>query len=1349
MTRQQTRFLALMAGWDQASKYAEEAANSTGLAAEKLEIYQESLAAKQAKFTASFEAFSQTMLNSGLVAFAYDAGAGFLNLAAGINPAIASFIELTAVIAGATVAFNALKVSSFGASIGASIKKIGSYLGEIISTVNATGAAARAIGAASSGATDSLNFSLQTFTAGLWENIKAMAAWMVTNPVGQIMLIAGAFGIAKAAADKFGLSAEGAAKKFQEAQSAYTSTANELGQISSELKNIENRISELDDLSKLGRLTPDQKAELEDLKDSNAELERKEKMLENIARIQQEEANRAAGAAYAKTTYSSINTRYDDLEGKNVSARLNGAEYIQELLDGLRNIEKAKAKIESALSDNSLSTADIARAKGELDKLTETYNEYELELARVVPEQRKIADGISATDGPLHDIKVRIFEAIDAWDAFGKSSSMSTDNAASAITQNLASLKGHLSTLSDIEDKFKTLSEALGEFRDDGIVSLGTLSELESTFGSLSTFESFVNVVGNSKSTFTQVRNACNSLAESYINNKVYLGDLTEETKAMTIAELESIGVTNAATVVNAELAVQRVNAKVAALDHANATYADVAAIYDEAIKAETDTVAIQRLRLEKLKGRAASIDFATANSSVIASLVSEANAAGIASSKISALIQLERIRARVEAVDAGLGTGGLTGTEYREQRERLDSLARQAKAQVNSVKADLITLSDVTIKPPKISSSSGSSGSSSSNKNTKTQEQLRKEEFEALYNEKKHQLAMERISTQEFYDWLVDAKKGYMAYFKENSEEFRKYEEEAFALRKELADDYISSIDDEIEMLERQDDSESLIIAKYREKQQVIKELMEAHVAYLKSIGASEDAIANNDYLKDLLKSWWEIQDSIDDITESLNNDLADGMQSILDMTIEIVKKEGEEAKKALEEQKDEYNDIIAKRRELLKMSEQERQYQDEVSEKNKELEKIEARIASLRADDSREAAAERGALEEQRAELQKELANMQNDHYLDSADAALEKELDDWNAQQDAKIEAIEDLLDDEVRLTEIAMERLDNMNEELFQDLLTYATTYCDMSRHEFEEMWNDALAAAEKYGSYTNAMEAVPGNGKETEASKIIDQMRQNGAAWAAATTDAERDYYAKQNEKLGRQLSEVTGEKVYRDAGGHWWIGDEYLFDYGKGTGNADSSVSRKNAEKVSEIVSDMREYSKKWGSSSSDKQKIHETVALMAKDLEKYGVFVEFNSGSGKWIITQDNNDPAKKGKWLYEVYHRGGVAGGYADLRQREILAKLEVGEMILTKEHQANLSRLLDSFTPIRNIGAMLASMASKLNGGVGGNNVTVQVNAPLSVHSDISSAKFKKMAQENARYIANEVAKVVGAR
>ena len=124
-TRQQTRFLALMAGWDQASKYAEEAANSTGLAAEKLEIYRESLAAKQAKFTASFEAFSQTMLNSGLVAFVYDAGAGFLNLAAGINPAIASFIELTAVIAGATVAFNALKVSSFGSSI----KKIGSDLG--------------------------------------------------------------------------------------------------------------------------------------------------------------------------------------------------------------------------------------------------------------------------------------------------------------------------------------------------------------------------------------------------------------------------------------------------------------------------------------------------------------------------------------------------------------------------------------------------------------------------------------------------------------------------------------------------------------------------------------------------------------------------------------------------------------------------------------------------------------------------------------------------------------------------------------------------------------------------------------------------------------------------------------------------------------------------------------------------------------------------------------------------------------------------------------------------------------------------------------------------------------------
>jgi len=113
-TRQQTRFVSLMSAWERAGEYAEAAANSTGLAAEKLGIYQESLEAKQAKLTAAFEAFSQTFLNSDIIALVLDLGTGFLNLASSLNPAVIEFGEITAAIIAGATALNMLKASSIG-----------------------------------------------------------------------------------------------------------------------------------------------------------------------------------------------------------------------------------------------------------------------------------------------------------------------------------------------------------------------------------------------------------------------------------------------------------------------------------------------------------------------------------------------------------------------------------------------------------------------------------------------------------------------------------------------------------------------------------------------------------------------------------------------------------------------------------------------------------------------------------------------------------------------------------------------------------------------------------------------------------------------------------------------------------------------------------------------------------------------------------------------------------------------------------------------------------------------------------------------------------------------------------
>lgn len=1636
-TMQQTRFLALMSNWDQAKKYAQAAADSTGKAAEKLEVYQESLAAKQAKLTASFEAFSSTMLDSDFIALVYDAGAAFLNFASNADPAVVSIIEITSLIIGLTTAFNALKVSTVPTAFVNSIKSLGSVFSDIsdfgvamsvtVSSAEDASAFLRTLGyslenlntaqisylvntrglteeiikaavkeaelgeeveksilkhyAAATAktvdgeATGLLAINMEAFTAGLIANTKAMALWLITNPIGQIILIASAFGLAKAAADKLTISIE-------DATSEYNKTASELESVNNELDTTKARIEELEALAENGRLTPDQELELKDLQKTNEELTRKVQLLQNVADLQTKQVADSGEKTYTKTVYQSKEkTVFDETEGKTSPALLHGPEYIYELAraygeakNQLDDLESSKASLVDKLNNGKLNLFEkdalqkqIAELDNQIANLEITCSDYKAEITSVSAEQEEFADAMKngtaeqqayadaiyraidygqvfdeSLTGKLAFIKESIPEstvnamkaaqaavndakdeaesigvdlaktvygnidlnnrqaiewttdtlnqyrdALMSWaqdgetwenivaDNLGTISTVlggadefngieiaytpmlqtengavllsrgtvdkyigqlldtlkgyeggwttedlfaldaagleidgqqvkgliadigdtaistgeamhyvgeqgavslakiaavnqlkttsgiqelieqcvtlglisdnsyesilklcnmitATGDAASNTADSIADLSTHIDSLANLEDQIKDLSEALAEFRDDGIVSAGTLKDLYEAFGDLpdGAFQEFMDVAGNSKSTFLEVQNACNSLAEAYIQNKFSLGELTEENKAATVALLKNMGVTNASVIVEKELAIARVNAKVAALSHEEATRSNIAAIYDEAISAETDAAAIRVLREEKFKNSVASTDFVSASAAEIQSLIDEADAAGIAAKEIASLIKLKSLKAQIDNV-GGPGSLGMTGTEY---LEKIRDLANQAQKEVESVKTSYVSLADtkITIKPTESKSSSSSTSNDDPNKDA----------FEAKYNEMKHYLEMEKISIEEFYDWL-DGADGYKKYFADKTkyaEEWMKYEEEVFKGRRELTEDYLSDVDREIEALEREKDSEKQIIAKYREKQKLIKDLIAAQTAYLKAIGATEDAIKDNDYLKELLENWWEIQDAIDDIEDDLNDDLADGMEKLLDMTIEIVKQEGEKAKEALEEQADLYEEIVSKRREMLKLSEQERQYQDDIASKNAELAKLEARRAALSQDDSREARVEEASVAEKIAQLQKELADAQNEHWLDSVDQALEDELDAWKDQNDEKIDEIEDYLSDELKLRAEAIKRLENMDDNLYDKLLDHAVNYCDMSRLEFEKMWDAALAAAEKYGSYVNAMEAVPGSDSETDTSSIINQMNENRKKYAASSSASEKSYYDQENLKLGNQLAALTGQKVYRDSDGYWWIGNQYLFDYGKGTGSSTSSTSKKNAEKVSSIVDDMREYGKKWNANDPNRGQIHETVAQMAASLTKYGVTVKYDSSSGKWIITKDNNDSSNVGKWLYQVYHQGGVVG-IPTPKQNEQLSLLEKGEMVLTKNHQNVLDKMMDYTKKFSQIPASVAGMFSS------NNSKSVEINAPLYFNGETSDSKVLSILKKHSRTIANEVAKVVG--
>jgi TP901 family phage tail tape measure protein len=107
-TRQIDKFRILMSNYGTATKYAAEATDSLGFAEEKFNnTYSKSIEASQNRAKASFEQFSQTILNSELVKGTFDVGSGilgFLNAIiskVGIIPTILSGISIGKIFSNA------------------------------------------------------------------------------------------------------------------------------------------------------------------------------------------------------------------------------------------------------------------------------------------------------------------------------------------------------------------------------------------------------------------------------------------------------------------------------------------------------------------------------------------------------------------------------------------------------------------------------------------------------------------------------------------------------------------------------------------------------------------------------------------------------------------------------------------------------------------------------------------------------------------------------------------------------------------------------------------------------------------------------------------------------------------------------------------------------------------------------------------------------------------------------------------------------------------------------------------------------------------------------------------------
>lgn len=319
---------------------------------------------------------------------------------------------------------------------------------------------------------------------------------------------------------------------------------------------------------------------------------------------------------------------------------------------------------------------------------------------------------------------------------------------------------------------------------------------------------------------------------------------------------------------------------------------------------------------------------------------------------------------------------------------------------------------------------------------------------------------------------------------------------------------------------------------------------------------------------------------------TSEALEEMKTGLDDILKYVMEMLKQRINDQIQALEDMKSAYRDIIDLRKEALDAAKEESDYQDEVADKVKEIAELQERINALSLDDSRDAQAQKAQLEEEMYELQNELADKQSDYAMDAQKEALDDMAESYEAEKDKEIAILEDSISSYQKLYDMAIAYIENHWDTLYNELIAWNTQYGTELNSTITEAWNNALAAAQKYGSYVSALN------------------------------------------NIGADIDSAGGN-----------IHNDNLPGM-----NYDSSST--NEEMVTAIVYQMKQLGKMWDAEKNTPERnnqLHQQAVQLAARLDQYGVHAEYESPTGIWWVTKDELHPENVGKQLHSVYHEGG----------------------------------------------------------------------------------------------------------
>ena len=363
------------------------------------------------------------------------------------------------------------------------------------------------------------------------------------------------------------------------------------------------------------------------------------------------------------------------------------------------------------------------------------------------------------------------------------------------------SKSGMIDEINALSDGFDILDKIYADIKDGDVFDFTNLdsSKFTEAFSGLEDeYTAFIEKVSASPNDLNGCQDAFDDLVSAWLESKGVLNDVTDDTAQLTISMLENMGVSNAEEIVTATLAQRHEEAAIAKTLEANST-SDLSNVTGDEITNLLNEGVITEDTAQKMAAFALKKQFINQNT-------------------VNTAADCENIIRLAEV--AGAGTEALTKLEALKQRLAdnpimSNEMKSNITSQINTIVNGVYTSATKNITVPQLKYSGGNSSNkkSSSGSSSKSSKDELKEAFQAEYDLLKHNLEMEYITEEQYYNGVQALNEKYFAGKEEYLDEYRKYEEEVY---KGLKSYYKSYCDDMMDYYDKKLDASKMSYKEY-----------------------------------------------------------------------------------------------------------------------------------------------------------------------------------------------------------------------------------------------------------------------------------------------------------------------------------------------------------------------------------------------------------------------------------------------------------------------------------------------------------------------------------------------------